>query len=194
MRLRSTLIGPFVAMALLAGCSSAETVPEPPTEATVVTFPPLSATDTGRQALGTGSAAPSFIAGTLDGAPVVFDSLRGRPVIVNFWMTTCEPCIREMPALADAARTGVGDELVVIGVNYREGPAVVVSFIESLETELDFPIALDADGSIANKYGVVVFPTTYFIDGDGVIQYRRFGELHQEHLEVGLERIQQNHD
>ncbi len=189
MSLRATLIGLLGVMALLSGCSSAETGFGPQTGATVATNPALLATGTARLDLGTGSAAPTFIAGTLDGAPVVFDSLRGRPVIVNFWMTTCEPCIREMPALADAARTGVDDELVVIGVNFREGPAVVVNFIESLETELDFPIAFDADGSIADKYEIVVFPTTYFIDGDGVIQYRRFGELRQEHLEVGLERI-----
>jgi thiol-disulfide isomerase/thioredoxin len=138
---------------------------------------------------GRGVAAPGFEGELLSGGSIGLEELRGQPVIVNFWATTCAPCIREMPALAGTADDHADDGLVVLGVNYGESVAQIERFIDGFEVELGFPIMLDNRGEIGRLFKVVVFPTTYFIDRDGVIQYRRLGELGERHLEEGLARI-----
>ena len=139
--------------------------------------------------LGRGDRAPAFHAQLLSGGELTLESLKGRPVVLNFWLTTCAPCIREMPALAEVISDHQADDLVVVGVNSGESPEVVTEFITGFEVELDFPIVLDREVDLGRLYEIVVFPMTYFIDRDGIVQYRRVGELREEHLEVGLSRI-----
>ena len=130
-----------------------------------------------------------FQAELLSGSELTLDSLRGRPVVLNFWLTTCTPCIREMPALADLMRLHEDDDLVVVGINPGESNQVVTDFIANFEVDLDFPIVMDRQSEVRKLYSIAVFPMTYFIDRDGVIQYRRIGELREDHITVGLERI-----
>jgi len=136
---------------------------------------------------GAGDPAPGFFGMPLDGGTLGAASVDGHPVVVNFWLTTCEPCIRELPALAQAAADH--DDLVVIGVNFEEGAEAITAFLDGFSPRPAFPILVDAHGEMARAYQVAVFPTTFFIDADGVIQYRRVGEVRAEHLAVGLERI-----
>ena len=138
---------------------------------------------------GKGVPAPDFAGELLSGGQLGLESLRGSPVIVNFWATTCAPCIREMPALAEAAKVNKDEGLVVIGVNYGETVTMIQRFVDAFDVDLDFPIMLDDRGEIGRLFKVVVFPTTYFVDREGVIQYRRLGELEERHLEEGLARI-----
>jgi cytochrome c biogenesis protein CcmG/thiol:disulfide interchange protein DsbE len=189
---RSAIIG--VAL-LIAGCASGRSSPS--------TVPTLGATGQAAPADGSvpppgttapiapppdaGTRAPGFFGQFLDGTALSTETAAGRPVILNFWLTTCEPCIRELPALAGAAREH--DGLLVIGVNYEEGASAIEAFLDGFEPRPEFPILLDTNGELARAYQVVVFPTTFFIDADGVIRYRRNGEVRSEHLVVGLERI-----
>lgn len=138
-------------------------------------------------ATGRGAEAPLFDGEVLSGGVVSLESLRGTPVVVNFWTTTCGPCVREMPALAATARDHEG--LTVIGVNYGEQQDRVQAFIDDFEIEIGYPIVLDKDGAIGRRYGVAVLPMTYFIDADGIVQYRRIGELEDRHIAEGLSRI-----
>lgn len=138
---------------------------------------------------GRGVVAPMFDGQLLSGGELSLDSLRGRPIVVNFWTTTCVPCVREMPALAGAAREHEAEGLVVIGVNYGESQERVQSFVDEFEVAIEYPIVLDLDGSVGRSYGVAALPMTYFVDSDGVVQYRRIGELEERHLDEGLSRI-----
>ncbi len=79
---------------------------------------------------GRGVVAPMFDGQLLSGGELSLDSLRGRPIVVNFWTTTCVPCIREMPVLAGAAREHQAEGLVVIGVNYGENQERVQAFVD----------------------------------------------------------------
>lgn len=168
-----------VALALVLSACSADSSTAP----TVVTGAAPAETP------GKGVPAPDFAGELLSGGQLGLESLRGSPVIVNFWATTCAPCIREMPALAEAARANANEGLVVIGVNYGETVAMIERFVDAFDVELGFPIMLDDRGEIGRLFKVVVFPTTYFVDRDGVIQYRRLGELEERHLQEGLARI-----
>lgn len=170
-----------VAFALLLGgaCSSAED----PVATTDLETAPAGA----REALGAGDAAPDFGGDLLGGGDVDLAALAGRPFVLNFWLTTCEPCIREMPALASVMDDN--DDLEVVGVNFGETPDQINAFLDAFEVDIDFPILLDPDGDVTFGYEVVALPTSYFVDSGGIIRYRRVGELFAEHIEVGLSRI-----
>ena len=137
-------------------------------------------------AVGAGDPAPSFTGTLLSGEELSLGSLRGRPLVLNFWLTSCEPCVREMPTLA--AATEADTDLVVVGVNFGETSEQIERFLAGFDGSVDFAILLDS-GEITGAYQVAALPTTYFIDSAGTIRYRRVGELREEHLAVGLERI-----
>lgn len=159
-------------------------------EATAATTADVETAPAGaRQALGAGDAAPDFHGALLGGGDLDLAALTGRPFVLNFWLTTCEPCIREMPALASV--TDDNDDLVVVGVNFGESSDQINAFLDLFDVDIDFPILLDPDGDVTFSYEVVALPTSYFVDRDGIIRYRRVGELFEEHIEVGVERITQ---
>lgn len=66
-----------------------------------------------------GRAAPDFALQTLDGQPVTLASLRGRPVVLNFWASWCIPCLDEHPLLLQAARA-LGERVTFLGVVYQD--------------------------------------------------------------------------
>lgn len=134
-----------------------------------------------------GHRAPSFEARFIGGDTAMIDDLLGNGIILNFWATWCGPCQREMPLLTRVAQQGSQDGITVIGVNMGETEEEILKFLE--EFNVNFPIVLDADGSIARLYSVPALPMTFFIDGDGLIQYRRVGELHEGHITEGLSRM-----
>jgi thiol-disulfide isomerase/thioredoxin len=110
----------------------------------------------------------------LSGKQITLSSLQGKAVILNFWATWCPPCKEEMPLLQDYARR-YPDRLVVVGVDYQEDQRDVAAFVHDLD--IQFPIVLDNQGSVANQYFVRSFPTTFFIDSSGVLRAQHIGQL-----------------
>jgi cytochrome c biogenesis protein CcmG, thiol:disulfide interchange protein DsbE len=102
-------------------------------------------------------------------------SLRGKPVVVNFWASWCVPCRSEFPVIRDAAAAHAKDGLVVIGVLYKDDAASAKAFVESFGAT--WPSLPDADGSIAAAYRVVAPPQTYFIDARGILQAIQIGQM-----------------
>ncbi len=94
----------------------------PPTSAStaVQTYPP-------------GTPAPALRLPGLDGGQVDLAALRGRPVVVNFWATWCEPCVREFPLLRQAAAAHRPDRLAVVGVLSGDRPAAARAFVRRLD-------------------------------------------------------------
>src|SRR3954447_23590812 len=98
-----------------------------------------------------GRAAPDFTLKTADGQSVQLSTLRGRPVVINFWATWCGPCQREMPALQTASQQ-FGDQVTFVGVDQGETPQVVSDYIKKLG--VGFTIALDSDMKVGDNYQV----------------------------------------
>ena len=117
-----------------------------------------------------GFSAPNFTLDLLGGGEVTLSELRGKPVVLNVWATWCPPCRKEMPAIEKVYRSYKELGLVVIGLNLtsQDSEQAVSAFIQELD--LTFPIALDRDGSVGDRYRPPGLPTTYFIDEQGVIQ------------------------
>jgi peroxiredoxin len=143
---------------------------------------------TGRPPAGAvGRAAPDFRLRTLDGGDVRLSDLRGMVVLVNFWATWCGPCRDEAPVLAklDAAERARG--LVILGVDLQEAEGPVRAFVE--EYRLQFPIALDRTGEVANAYRADKPPTSVLIDRQGVIRYITYGPLTAEEVQQRLAEL-----
>ena len=122
----------------------------------------------------TGFLAPDFSLGTLEGNTMRLSDLRGQPVILNFWATWCPPCRAEMPELEKVWRQYKGSGLMLLGVDQAESAAVVEQFARN-DMGVTFPILLDTDLAVRNKYAVRALPTTVFIDAEGRIQDVKIG-------------------
>ena len=109
--------------------------------------------------------APPLDLPALDGTRFRLAEQRGRPVLLNFWASWCEPCREEMPALVRLAERHAGQGLVLRAVNYREGGPAIRRFLDTL----DHPpqVLLDADGEAARAWTPRVFPSTVLIDRRG---------------------------
>jgi len=112
-----------------------------------------------------GSEVPDFTLTNQNGEHVSLASLRGKVVLVNFWASWCPECRPEMPLFERLHRDFAGRGLAVVGVNAREGAAVVRQYARELN--LTFPLLLDAAGEVREAYGVIGLPTTFLIARDG---------------------------
>ena len=106
----------------------------------------------------------------------------GKPMVVNFWFSTCAPCTREMPALSDAAAK-YGDRVQFVGINPNDTREDAKSFLENLGVK--FATYID-DGDQLTAAKVATFPTTYFLNERGIIVKMQSGELKSEDIDAIL--------
>jgi len=99
-----------------------------------------------------------------------------KPVLVNFWATTCPGCITEMPHLAQMKQK-FGDKFELIAVSMNYDPAEQVEkFIA--KNPYPFSFVSDTDGKIAEAFGgVLLTPTSFLIAPNGNIVYQKIGEV-----------------
>jgi len=120
--------------------------------------------------------APAVSYTLLDGRRSELAALRGRVVLVNFWATSCAPCVEEMPAMVDNWRrfSPQGFETLAVAVQY-DAPALVSNFAQS--RALPFPVVIDNTGEVAHRFGDVQFtPTSLLINKRGEIVRRWIGK------------------
>ena len=128
------------------------------------------------------SAAPNVTFKTLKGETVDLHDLRGKPVIVTFWATSCVGCMREMPHLIDLHHELHSEGLEIIGVAMDYDPPNHV--LETVESRrVPYTISLDIDGEIARAFDEVrLTPTNYLINPDGRIVFKKIGEMNMAKL------------
>ena len=132
----------------------------------------------------TGEPMPAFSLADLDGNRVEADTLRGRPVVLNFWASWCAPCVEEHAVLAEAAQEH-GDAVAIIGVLYQDEPAAALDFLARYG-DYGWPSVIDEGGRLAIEFGVTGPPETFFIDADGIVRARESGPLTDEVLRAEL--------
>lgn len=108
---------------------------------------------------------PAVLLPTLRGSGTVsIAKLAGKPIVLNFWASTCEVCKSETPALAAVARS-LGGKVTFVGIDSvdRHGPAM--AFITKYH--VPYPIGFDPQGTAAIRFGVVALPVTFFLSPSG---------------------------
>lgn len=125
---------------------------------------------------------------TRDGEPTTLDDLiDDRPVLLNFWQSTCAPCIREMPLLEEAAEAN--PEVAVLGVAAHD-PLEAAERLAA-QTGITYPWVLDPSYDLFYEAKGSGMPTTLVLDTDGTILARETGAFDdlaevQAFLDAGL--------
>ncbi|MEM9604793.1 MAG: TlpA disulfide reductase family protein [Pseudomonadota bacterium] len=134
-------------------------------------------------------AAPNVTFTTLEGQRVDITALRGKPLLVNFWATTCIGCVAEMPHLAELYETFNDDGFEIVGVAmYYDPPNQVLELTR--QRAVPYPISLDVDGRIGKAFGdVSLTPTSFLVDANGKIVFHKIGELDMDLLHNKIESM-----
>jgi peroxiredoxin len=131
-----------------------------------------------------GAVAPDFSLQNLQGEAVSLRDLRGQNVLINFWATWCGPCREEMPDIQ--ARYNRGD-FAVLAVDFGESAEAVRGFLD--EINVDLPVVLDTDGRVQELYRVRGYPSTFFIDRNGVVRFFHIGQMSAADIDSFLRQL-----
>ena len=117
-----------------------------------------------------GFPAPDFELETPEGEMVRLSDLRGQVVIINLWASWCGPCRAEMQAIQRLYDDQRERGLTVLAVNstVQDRESEALRFADELG--LSFPIVLDREGVVSQRYRLRALPSTFFVDRAGVIR------------------------
>jgi len=117
--------------------------------------------------------------------PLTLPELRGRVVLLNFWVFTCYNCTNTVPSLVDFDRKYRDQGLTLIGIHTPEFPPYAGEHDRgNVERALrkygiEYPNAQDNDSKTWNLYGIRYWPSFVLIDKRGNIRYEGYGEFHR---------------
>lgn len=135
-------------------------------------------------------AAPDFTVTDSEGASVSLAQFRGKPIVLNFWASTCGPCQREMPEFQKAFET-YDDEIQFMMVDIPsfngESEQRAKNFIAS--NGYSFPVFFDSANDASVKYGLSSIPRTFFLDAQGNVVASGAGMLDAASLEQGISML-----
>jgi cytochrome c biogenesis protein CcmG, thiol:disulfide interchange protein DsbE len=113
-----------------------------------------------------GGPAPNFTLKRLEGSGTLdLASLRGHPVVINFWASWCDPCKAEAAQLERAYQKYRPQGVVFIGVDYNDVSSDARTFIR--HHGITYPNVADGSGMVGSRYGIAAVPETYFVDRQG---------------------------
>jgi thiol-disulfide isomerase/thioredoxin len=119
----------------------------------------------------------------LQGGELALASLRGRPLVLNFWATWCPPCVKEMPELDRFSASQGAAGWQVLGVAIDQA-AAVRGFLD--KTPVRFPVALAGDQGLhwVNALGNLAggLPFTVVFDARGDVIHRKLGPTSHDEL------------
>ena len=114
--------------------------------------------------LAVGDPVPDLRFAGLDGPDIDLAKLRGKPVVLNFWASSCAPCVKEMPLL-ERAHIRLGDKVAFVGVDVFESAALGQAMVK--RTGVTYPQARDPRSELIGRFGGVNLPHTVVIGPDG---------------------------
>lgn len=119
-----------------------------------------------QHAPGVGSTAPAFTLRRLEGpGKISLASYRGKPVVLNFWASWCEPCKSEAAVLERDWKSDRSRGVVFLGVDYHDLDSDARRFVRA--HALTFPMLEDGSGNVTSRYGISQVPETYVLDRQG---------------------------
>ena len=136
-----------------------------------------------------GMLAPDFTLTTLDGKQLTLSELRGRFIVLNFWTSWCIPCEEEQVVLTRLQQEYQAENLVVLSVNAIEEDIFSDVQRAAQDRGIKFPIMLDQDSIVKESYRVLFFPTSIFIDQNGVIKEILLGSKPEVEFKQKVENL-----
>jgi thiol-disulfide isomerase/thioredoxin len=110
-----------------------------------------------------------------DGTTGTLAEYRGKPVVINFFSSTCIPCQTEMPALEQVHRT-LGDQVTFVGLDVQDTAEGGEAFVKTVG--ITWELGRDPDAAILQgKAGGIGLPTTVVLDREGVVAFKHLGAL-----------------
>lgn len=172
--MRRALFGallPLVSVVSLGGCAT-----HPPAPASAVS--PL---------LATGAPEIQRAPLTESGQTVIsLAAFRGRLVVVDFFAEFCQPCLRELPELAELQRSR--PEVAVVAIAEDADPETSRRLVQRLE--LGFPAVYDRGHVLSGRYRVAALPATFVLDRSGVVRWVSQGACARAELEAVLDSLE----
>ena len=115
-----------------------------------------------------GKRAPDFTLTAVDGNPITFSNYRGKLVLLYFWTMTCSGCREKMTIIQEAWDKISPGTMAILCIHVQGRASLIQNYAAS--ARLAVPILLDPDGAVAERYGVTGIPTSFFLDGDGMVR------------------------
>jgi cytochrome c biogenesis protein CcmG/thiol:disulfide interchange protein DsbE len=140
-----------------------------------------------------GHPAPDFTLSLWNGTAgqrIHLASLRGHPVVVNFWASWCDACRQEGPALVAVAHKYGPQGVVFIGVAFNDTQSAGSAFLR--QYGVTFPSGSDSTGEITVAYGIPAVPETVFIDPKGIVRSHIDGAVDATTLDEQIQPLLKN--
>ncbi|WP_309717835.1 redoxin domain-containing protein [Armatimonas sp.] len=129
--------------------------------------------------------APPFALKTPSGETVTLDSLKGKLVLVDFWATWCDPCVKAMPDMQKLQLKYAAKNFTVVGISLdEEGAKKVVPFLAKSKVKFTYPILLHGE-TIWQAWGVKSVPSVLLVK-DGQIFQHWSGKINIKEIETKL--------
>jgi len=137
-----------------------------------------------RSALEIGQVAPDAELEMFGGGTLEISDLRGSPAVINFWSSTCAPCLAEMPDL-ESVHQELGDQVQFIGVDVTDPEQAGAEMIQ--QTGVTYPNGRDPKAEVMGLFGGIALPRTVLLDSDGKVVEVHNGEITAEELTDSLD-------
>jgi cytochrome c biogenesis protein CcmG/thiol:disulfide interchange protein DsbE len=136
-----------------------------------------------------GHPAPDFTLAELSTHPapaptIHLASLKGMPVILNFWASWCDPCQHEAPLLQATWQQVQHQGIVLLGIDFQDTQSDGLKFLHTYG--ITYLNVVDSTGATAINYGVSGVPETFFLNRQGVIVSKVIGELTEQTIQSNL--------
>lgn len=131
--------------------------------------------------------APDFEMATADGGTVSLSDLKGKPIVLNFWASTCGPCKMEMPEFQKAyERYGEQLQFAMVNVPDFNGETRERALQLVDQSGYTFPVYFDDTMQGQVQYGITSIPQTYFINADGTVEAYASGAIDASTIDRGI--------
>jgi cytochrome c biogenesis protein CcmG/thiol:disulfide interchange protein DsbE len=118
--------------------------------------------------------APAFELTSVEGKPLSLENFSGKPLLLNFWSTWCEPCKAEHEMLQQAAKY-YGDQVQFLGIVYQDEADAVTRYLKARSN--NYPQAMDPGSRVAMDFGVAGVPESFIIDAQGQVAFKQAGVI-----------------